>query len=369
MKLNRALGPLLLLALVAGVGVALYFSARSAGLERAARAVVTVKGVVGSEKLNLLRDPAVLAELRKNGVDLQVETAGSREMALRPDLKTFDFAFPAGVPGAAKIAEVTGAHDRYDAFYTPMVVASWKPIASVLAANGIVRTSGGTYEIIDMKRLLAAIEAGKRWNELANNKSYAIGKSILISSTDVRKSNSAAMYLALASYVFNGNNIVDSQAQAAKIVPQVAPLFTRQGYQESSSAGPFEDYTTMGMGKAPLVMSYEAQFIEYAIEHPSGRNSDMVLLYPQPTIFTKHILIPFDDKGKKVGELFANDPVLQKLAIEHGFRNADTEDMRATWKRANLDLPVQLIDVVDPPSFDVIEVMIKGIETRIASGG
>ncbi len=358
---------MLLVALVAGVLAAFYFSAQNAGKERAAKAIVTVKGLSGSEKIAFLNDPRVHEELRKHGLDIQAESAGSREMALRPDLKSYDFAFPAGVPGAAKIQAVTGARDRYDVFYTPMVVASWKPIAEVLTANGIVRNANGTYQIIDMKKLLAAIEAGKRWNELSANKNYAIGKSILISSTDVRKSNSAAMYLALASYVLNGNNIIDNTTAAQHIVPEVAPLFTRQGYQESSSAGPFEDYTTMGIGKAPLVMAYEAQFVEYAAAHP-GKTADMVLLYPQPTIFTKHILIPFTENGKRLGELLTNDPVLQQLAIEHGFRNTNADSMHEFWAKNGLKLPQQLIDVVDPPSYDVIEVMIKGIETRLATG-
>jgi hypothetical protein len=368
MKLSRALGPLLLLVLVAGVGIAAVFSFKGAQQERAAKAVVTVRGLSGSEKIGFLQDPRVTAELRKNGIDLQVESSGSREMALRPDLKSFDFAFPAGVPGAAKVAQISGARERYDVFYTPMVVASWKPIASLLESNGIVRRTGGTYEIVDMKKLLAAIEGGKRWNELSGNRSYSIGKSILISSTDVRKSNSAAMYLALASYVLNGNNIVENDAQAQRMAGQVAPLFTRQGYQESSSSGPFEDYTTMGMGKAPLVMAYEAQFVEYAVAHPQSRNGDMVLLYPQPTIFTKHILIPFNERGKKLGNLLTGDPILQQLAIEHGFRNDNADALRAFWKNNGLSLPETLIDVVDPPSYDVIEVMIKGIQTRLATG-
>src|SRR5271165_1344583 len=157
MRSTRLLGPLLLLVLVVGVVIAVYFSFQNASRERIARAVVTVKGLTGSEKINLLRDPRVLAELRKNGIDLQVESSGSREMAARPDLKSYDFAFPAGVPGATKVQEVTGVHDRVDAFYTPMVVASWKPIAEVLTGNGIVRPANGTYEIVDMKRLLSAI--------------------------------------------------------------------------------------------------------------------------------------------------------------------------------------------------------------------
>ncbi|MEI4913969.1 hypothetical protein Q8G39_28370, partial [Klebsiella pneumoniae] len=71
----------------------------------------------------------------------------------------------------------------------------------------------------------------------------------------------------------------------------------------------------MGMGKAPLVMIYEAQYIEYQAAHTQNRNGQMLLLYPQPTVFTKHIFIPFDAKGDKLGDLLANDPDLQRLAV------------------------------------------------------
>ncbi len=81
----------------------------------------------------------------------------------------------------------------------------------------------------------------------------------MIVSTDVRKSNSAAMYLALASYVVNGNNVVQNEEDIQRVIPLVEPLFLKQGYSEYSSEGPFEDYLSMGIGKAPLVMIYEAQ--------------------------------------------------------------------------------------------------------------
>jgi hypothetical protein len=58
----------------------------------------------------------------------------------------------------------------------------------------------------------------------------------------------------------------------------MSSLFLRQGFQESSSAGPFEDDTTMGMGKAPLVMIYESQFLEYQSQrdtnNPASRACD-----------------------------------------------------------------------------------------------
>lgn len=371
MRAQRVLSPLLLVALVIGVALAIFVSVghkRSADeADRARNAVIVVRGLVGSEKKEFLSDPRVLAILRKNDIDLQVETAGSRTMATRSDLKTYDFGFPAGVPAAKRLIAETHATQSFSPFYTPMAVASWRPIAAILEANGIVRRSGDDFYIVDMKRLIATMSGRKRWNELAHHDGYDVGKSVLISSTDVRQSNSAAMYLSLVSYLLNGNEIVQNEAQAARAADVAGALFLRQGYQESSSAGPFEDYTTIGLGKSPMVMVYEAQFLEYLLAHPSDRDPSMVLLYPKPTIFTKHVLVPFDEKGAKLGALLENDPELQKLAVAHGLRTADTAYARSYWHDHNVRVPTTLIDVVDPPSYEILETMIRRIERQFTS--
>ena len=58
------------------------------------------------------------------GIVLDVQKAGSREIATHPDLKTFDVAYPAGVAAAQKIATATGSRRMSAGFYTPMAVAS-----------------------------------------------------------------------------------------------------------------------------------------------------------------------------------------------------------------------------------------------------
>jgi hypothetical protein len=359
---RRVVGPLVLVALLVAVALAIYVSTRDAAGRRADRAVVTVHGLIGSEKQAYLTDPRVVSEIRKNGIDLKVETSGSRDMANRADLKTYDFAFPAGAPAGQRLKQLTGAKDIYTPFFTPMTVASWKAIAQILMANGIVRKQGSQYYIVDMPRLLAAETAGKRWRDFKNAGAYDVAKSVLISTTDPRKSNSGIMYAALASYVLNGNQVVDDRAKIAKIQPEVNGLFLRQGYQEASSAGPFEDYVQIGMGKAPLVMIYESQFIEYGLAQGSSRNAEMVLLYPKPTIFTKHTFVPITDRGDKLGRLLTEDVVLQHLAVEHGFRIQDVAFEHEFWKKNAISVPDQLIDVVDPPSYEFLEVLITGVE-------
>jgi hypothetical protein len=323
-----------------------------------------VKGLIGSEKYEFFHDPRVVEALKRNGLEVQVQKAGSREIATSFNLKEYDFAFPAGVPAAEKIRLENNIKKQYSAFFTPMAIASWKMIADILIANGIVEKRDNAYYIIDVPKLLNYILQEKRWNELKDNKQYNVNKSILVTSTDIRKSNSAAMYLALASYIVNGSNIVNSDAQISPIIDSLATLFLRQGFVEHSSAVPFKDYMVMGPGKAPMVMIYEAQYLYEAANPQGGVSDDMVLLYPEPTLFTKHILVPLSEGGEKLGEALTTDPDLQNLAIEHGLRNENVASFKQFVKQHNLAVPDRLVNVIEPPSYEILEKMITLIEKR-----
>ena len=369
MAANRLLGPALAVLLLGGVGYGIYRSASDARSRRGGNGndPVILRGLVGSEKVDFLADPQVVKALARHGLTLRVEKSGSREMALRTDLKDYDFAFPAGVPAATQIQQLTGVRRNFSPFFTPMAIASWTPIASVLQANGIVRRQADKEYILDMHKLLAAMGKGTRWRDLPQNATYPIGKSVLISTTDVRKSNSAAMYLALASYVLNGDNVVQSDGEVQRLVPGLAPLFLKQGYQESSSAGPFDDYLTMGMGKAPLVLIYEAQFLERELQPRGGTTKDMVLLYPQPTIYTKHVLVPLKPSAERLGIALESDTTLQRLAADYGLRSP-AGDPTKHWASRGVIAPAQLLDVVDPPTFEILERMITSIDSIARAG-
>lgn len=359
---RRILGPLLSVILILGVGIAIYLSASE---QMAARRVVTVKGLIGSEKEEFFRDQRVIEVLRKHNLAVAFEKAGSRQIATSYDLSQYDFAFPAGVPAAEKIRREAGVNRSYEPFFTPMVVASWQPIAEILVANGMATSQNGYYTL-DMGKLLQAISEGKRWSDLTANAAYAVNKSILVTSTDVRKSNSAAMYLALASYVLNGNSIVQTDAEVTQLTAGLEALFLEQGFTEYSSEVPFEDYLVMGMGKAPLVMIYEAQFIAQVAAENSPITPEMVLLYPQPTIFTKHNLVALTPNGDKLGEVLTTNDELQKLAVAYGLRNRSTAYFQEFIEQHQLRLPPTLIDVIEPPSYEVLEKLITHIEARYA---
>jgi hypothetical protein len=356
-EMRKIVGPILTGLLLLGVAAAIYVSADK---QLAQLNKVSVRGLIGSEKLAFFQDPRVIEVFAENGLEVEVKKSGSREIATRHDLDHWDFAFPAGIPAAEKISRERQARKSFQVAFTPMVVASWETIAKILEANGIVKMRDNIYYLIDMRRLLEIIEQGKRWTDLEQSENYQARKSILINSTDIRRSNSAAMYLALASYLFNGETVVENKIQGEALVNRLANLFIRQGYTEHSSAVPFNDYLVMGIGKAPLVMTYEAQYLYAAAQQQI--TDDMRLLYPEPTLYTKHVLVALTAAGERLGQVLITDKKLQALMIEHGWRNSDIAGFERFVNNHKLQVPKSLVNVIEPPSYEVIESLIQIIE-------
>jgi hypothetical protein len=353
---RRAASIGLALLLIAGVGYGIVTSIHAGS----STPTVTLSGLIGSEKLPFFQDQEVIDAFARGGFVVNVRTAGSRQIALS-DLSQQDFAFPAGVPAAQKIKNDHAGSTIYQPFYTPMAVASWKPIVSLLMAAGVAHQRDG-YVALDMEEFIKLIQKGTRWTDLPNNSDYPVNKSILITSTDPRTSNSAAMYLSLASYVANGSNIVQSDSDVAAVMPIVSPLFLKQGFVENSTEVPFDDYLVQGMGKSPMVMIYESQYITRVAANDGSITPDMELMYPEPTIFSKHTFVALDDDARRLGDFLTNDPGIRDLEIKYGFRTSDIGAFRTFATGHNLDIPDSLVSVIDPPTYETLEKMITNLE-------
>jgi hypothetical protein len=366
---RRLLAPVLAALLLAGVGGGVWYSNTRVQADRATQIEqaqqVSVHGLIGSEKEAFFADPRVQKALAAQGISVTVEKAGSRSIATRFDAAKYDFGFPSGAPAAQQLSKQAKPAAVYNPFYTPMVLASWRPIAEILVANGIAERQGDIYYVVDLPGLMQLIEKGTRWRDLKGSQAFATGKAVLVNTTDVRTSNSAAMFLGLASYMANDQQVVQSQADIDKVMPKVAPLFLRQGYQEQSSAGPFEDYLALGMGKTPLLMAYESQLIEFWLKHPEKLKSDMVIMYPKPTVYSKHVLVPYTPAGERLGKALETDPQLHQLAHEYGFRTGGERKGPELWAQRGIKVPEVLVDVIDPPSQEWQERMIQAIEAQL----
>ena len=342
--------------LIIGVGYAIFSSASQA----LGPAAVELNGLIGSEKEPFFRDARVINALKRGGFVVHVSTAGSRQIANR-DLGGVDFGFPAGVPAAEKIRRDNAGSKAFQPFFTPMAIGTWKPIVALLEGAGVVRQATG-YTALDVAAYMELVDANKRWKDLPNNTVYSVNKSILITTTDVRRSNSAAMYLALTSYVANGDNIVQNDATALSIADQLAPLFLRQGFVGSSTEEPFDDYLVQGMGKSPMVLIYEHQFIQRAAAADGSVTSEMQLIYPDPTIYSKHTFVGLTPNGIRLGEFLTTDPEMRSLATQYGFRTTDTAGFTKFTTDHQLAVPSSFIDVIDPPTYESLETMITRIE-------
>jgi len=357
--LSRLLGIGLAVVLAIGVVAAIVISYTQSHHTPIAGLTV-VHGVIGSEKQPFFQDPDVIREFNAHGYDVRVDTAGSRQIATSVDLSKYDFAFPAGQPAAIKIQQDHHAKTTYIPFFTPMAIATFTTIGDLLVTAGAASKSGSVYTL-DMVKFIELVKNKTRWTDIKPNPSYQAGTQVLITSTDPTKSNSGAMYLAIASYVANNNNVVESPSQVQSILPTVAPLILRQGFTESSSEAPFNDYLSIGIGKDPMVMVYEAQYLSAETAKNGSITSSMALMYPNPTVYSKHTLVPLTSNGDAVGQLLVNDAKLQTLAVKYGFRTNDPSAFTKYLTDKGVTPPPQLVNVIEPPAYANLEAMITGI--------
>lgn len=351
---RRVLSWLLALALLAVIGFVVFRDV--GGGEPEPPAPTVVSGVIGSEKAAFFADGRVQDVFLAHGLELRVDSAGSRQIATTVPLDRYDFAFPSSSPAADKLLAQHPAARTYAPFSSPMAVATFAPIVELLTQAGIVAPGSTTF---DVQRYLELAAAGTRWDQLPGNTKFPARKDVLLSTTAPCQSNSGAMYLGIASYVANAEGVVADQTAATQVTPAVQPLFRDQGYLPSTTEVLFEDYLSGGMGRVPMALVYEAQYLAETLSSDPVLPADGRLLYPSPTIFSKHTLVPITPAGDRVGELLTTDPQLAALAAEYGFRPTDPRPFAAAFRDRGLPEPPTLVDVVEPPSFDTLEGMLS----------
>ena len=324
---------------------------------------VVLKGIITSEKENFFRDERVTAIFKKEGLDIQFERWASGKMAKVSDIKEFgeyaDFVFPPGVQTSDKIKNNLKRAQAYNVFYSPMVVATWKPIEEILKNNNLTIQTN-SYTALDMNKFLPLMSNKVKWRDFKKSDENKIKKKVLIFTSDARYSNAAKMFIALTGYIYNNGEVITTQEQVNKISPMIKNLMNAQGHRESSSTNLLQDYMAIGMGKTPLVFGYESEFVEQVVKNKAA-NPKMVLMYPSPTMFTKHVMVIFKPEAKKLVNLMLTNKELQQIASEYGFRFAGNNHVKESAAKYGLTIPEEVVDVVDPPSFDILEQMVTVI--------
>jgi hypothetical protein len=264
----------------------------------------------------------------------------------------------AAAAGKAKIAIAQSSP-----FHTPMVIASWQPIAKIWSPTAWPSRSA-TAPTASTSQAHRDDAGRKRWKDLKGAEAYDVSRGVLVSTTDVRRSNSAAMYLAL-------NEL--GQARRRRHRPghrRAARAPARGALQAPGLPGElrqrnFDDYVAIGIGKTPMAFIYENQLVSYALAK-KGITADMVLMYPQPTIVNKVVFMATNERSRALADLLASHAELQRIAIEYGFRVADTQAFVQAVKPTGLAVEERITQVIDPPSFDLMAGMIEIVTQEMA---
>lgn len=222
-----------------------------------------------------------------------------------------------------------GESDRYTvlngglALYTPIVIYSWKDVAVKLVEQGIVtKENDGIYYITDMNKLIDYILDGKSWSDLGLTDLYG---NVNIASTDPVTSSPGATYYGLLLSILSNGNISDENIDAN--LEKLKVFYQKSGYMNNTPADLFERYLKTGMGGEPMIVDYEKSLIEFAIANPEGYkqvSSDMVIMYPKPTIWNTHCLAAFSDAGLKFYKALQDKDIQQIAWEKYGYRTGFT---------------------------------------------
>lgn len=286
----------------------------------------TFRGFIGGEKSAFVNNDRVKSLLaRRFGIALDARRAGSvemvRERALLDQKPQFLWPSSSVLVDVARNNGVKSTRDK-TIFNSPIVLYSWDKIADGLVKGGIAKPAGGPRYTLDLLKLLKAVIAGSRWQEIGVDIPFSRARVV---STDPNRSNSGFMFAGLSASLLGGDVVtVDS---LPKISGDVVTIFKRMGFKPSSSGKLFDDYIAGGPGAFPLIVGYENQLIEWVLADAErwkrvekAAPSKPVILYPRPTAYSAHPLIVLDSQANELIEALTS-PDIQEIAWQdHGFR-------------------------------------------------
>lgn len=304
---------------------------------------LTVRGDVGGEKMDFLRNPDVVTELRRTqALTLETRRVGSIEMARQPTPGS-DFIWPAH-DMSADILRSTGRQPRTEenVFSSPIVVLTWKPVADALAAAGLVRHEGDTLVLHDLARLVAIAVDGRPWSDLGLGGLFG---PVGVTTTHPAFSNSGLMWACLAATAMNGGR-VPSQDDIERVGPRLRAMLERMGRMEQSSGRSFRQFLSQGMGSMPLLAAYENQLAEHWDGAPDAERRALAervrVLYPLPTVFATHPILALTTGGVRAVEAMRGPDIRRIAWTRHGFRSPGTESMEPPTALRPLGMPASV---------------------------
>lgn len=361
---SRIVVGIVLLALIVG-GVLIYeFVIRRGGSLAdigGSGEVVSVSGLIGTEKNNFLNNEEVQRILRRRyGLEVDFRGAGSIEM-IDMDHTGIDFLWPSSEV-AVELYQLRGGTARSRViFNSPIVMYSWPDVVAALMEQGIVEVRDNAYFVSDFAGLVQLALSDTGWRDIGLD---LFGR-VTITSTDPTQSNSGSMFSGLVANILFGD--VVAPAQLPEVLPDLLEVFRRQGRMEHSTGTLFRNYLERGMGAFPLVVGYENQIVEFSLQNPelwerAGRDR-LRVLYPVPTVWSSHPLIALTESGRLLTEALEDEEIQDLAWTQHGFRTGLAGIDNDPGALGIDGIPRDITQIMRMPQPEVMQAIIDALES------
>lgn len=335
-----------------------------------ARRPLTIVEMAGN--LPFLDDREVVETLRDAGVEVRQTQFGSRQAADRVDLSKYDIVVSGSAVQARLVEKQLGPNvATAQWFASPMVVATSAPIAELLKSIGLASPNGDGTWTFDVDPYLREVRAGRRWMDIgrdggpargAGSAPYPSPNRMLVTTTDPQFSNSAAMFVAIASFVLNKGNVVADEGAVQRVLPGLAMCFGPQGDMPLRTSDLMSTFLVGGEYAVPMALVYENDVITAHRREPTAA-ANMVTMYPSPNILSDNTLTMRTDVGRRLGRLLVSDERMQRLARHWGYRNTSSAEFIAQMSADGIVVGQQML-TIKPPTYQVLNRLIDGITPK-----
>lgn len=332
-SMKRFLIGLIVLVLISVVSI-LVLNATNQEEESQATGAITIVCATGGGKENFLADPEInqiLAEEYGISVEhISWSNGKISDQALAADKSnTYDAVFFSDQRFYEQYLAASNQTYKkakgYIALNTPIVFYSWKPVVEVLMGAGIVTARDDVYYLSDMDMLLAYMDEGVRWCDVAPEQSliHANKNPINVIGVDPITSSPGATYMGLLA------GIIDPMNKTGKItdetIQRLQKIYRESGFLGGTPSDLFSQYLRIGAGTYPLIVDYEKSLIDWAVAHPNEYTAQIkdnaVILYPEPTVWNSHCIISFSKEGSILVDALENNERIHEIAFnKYGFR-------------------------------------------------
>ncbi len=338
------------------------------GATAARRPPLVMVSIAGT--VDLLTDPGVQAELRALGYNVVTNGLGADQILAQVPLPGYQIAYvPNQVVGTAITQRISNLHKQNDAVVpasSRLVVATYRQLLPLLQEAGIARFEQGVWTFDINAYITDVIKRGGplRWEDLPGYRSgaeFPYPGPILLYTTDPRYSQLTDMFVAVASYRLNHNNVVTNQAEVNSVVARLRACFSQQGSMPTGGNPEWNDFLEDDIQNDPMALTYESLYVSDEEAHDPHITKNMVMMYLSPEMSVQETLIPLDNTGTTVSNEIADDPRIQQIAeAKLGFFTTSQGEFQQAMRKAGITVAGEL-QLIHPPAYNLLQEIINGL--------